>query len=424
MGLTINEQRFLNTFTISSSIGSTDDGGLHRLALSNEDKQMRDIFKQWMEEDGLNVRIDDFGNMYGRREGKLKDAPVVAFGSHLDTQPTGGRFDGILGVLSALEVIRVLNDEQYMTDYPLEIINFTNEEGARFRPPMLGSGGVAKVFDKNTIYSTTDDNGHLYEETLEAIDYKGNKENRLGQIKNFVELHIEQGPILEKEGKDIGIVSGIQGMNWLNIEIKGATNHAGPTPMDSRKDSLAAAAEMIVKAHTLPNQFPGLLTTVGKIDNYPNTVNVVSGHTTFKLDIRHPNNQVREMAIVKFKREIKAIAASSQVQVEITEDWDSPTVDFDDGVLQAIETACNKRGYSTLMMFSGPGHDAKYMSYLGKTAMIFVKSIDGISHNEKELTLKSDLVKGANVLLDVVLQLASQKPEVDKNEKVRSSLTN
>jgi|SRR5690625_239466 len=424
MRLTINEQRFLNTFTISSSIGTTDKGGLHRLALSNEDKQMRDIFKQWMEEDGLSVRIDDFGNMYGRREGKLKDAPAVAFGSHLDTQPTGGRFDGILGVLSALEVIRVLNDEQYMTDYPLEIINFTNEEGARFRPPMLGSGGVAEVFDKNTIYSKTDDNGHLYEEALEAIGYKGNEENRLGQIKNFVELHIEQGPILEKEEKDIGIVSGIQGMNWFNIEIKGATNHAGPTPMDSRKDSLAAAAEMIVRAHALPNQFPGLLTTVGKVDNYPNVVNVVSGHTTIKLDIRHPNDQVREAAIAQFKSDIEAIAASSQVQVGITEDWDSPTVHFDDEVLQAIETASNRHGYSIHTMFSGPGHDAKYMSYLGKTAMIFVKSIDGVSHNEKELTLEHDLVKGTNVLLDVVLQLANQKYKEVKNEEVKTSLTN
>lgn len=408
MAFTINEDRFLNTFTISSSIGTTENGGLNRLALSNKDKEIRDVFIKWLKEAGLTVRIDDFGNIYGRREGKLKDAPAVAMGSHLDTQPTGGCYDGVLGVLSALEVIRVLNDEQIETDYPIEIINFTNEEGARFRPPMLGSGGVAGVFEKKFVYESTDDNGTTYESALKEIGYQGKKENRIRDAKNFIEIHIEQGPILDQKDKDIGVVGGIQGMSWLHIDVIGATNHAGPTPMDSRKDALVAASAMILKANELPQKFPGLLTTVGKIDNHPNVVNVISGETSFKLDIRHPEDGVRDEAIDYFKKEIKKIASKYQTEVSITSDWDSPAVHFSEEVIDAITDSSHELGYSTYDLFSGPGHDAKYMSVLANTGMIFVKSIDGISHNEKELTQDEDLIKGANVLLSVMLRLANK----------------
>lgn len=409
MTLTINEQRFLDTFTISSRIGAMNNGGLHRLALSAEDKEMRDIFKVWMEQAGLSVRIDDFGNMYGRREGKLKDAPAVAFGSHLDTQPTGGKFDGVLGVLSALEVVRVLNEHDIVTDYPLEIINFTNEEGARFRPPMLGSGGITGVFEKEKIYTTSDNTGISYKDALEKTGYVGKAEHRAVNIKNFVELHIEQGPILEQINKDIGIVSGIQGMSWLHIEVDGKTNHAGPTPMVYRKDALVAASEMIVQAHKLPNAFTGLLTTVGLIENHPNVVNVVPGKTTFKLDIRHPDDTVREQAITHFKQMIGKIASNYEVKVKTNVDWDSPAVHFANEVQEAVKIASEELGYSTHKMFSGPGHDAKYMNKIAKTGMIFVKSINGISHNEKEYTHEKDLVKGANVLLSVVMHLSTLK---------------
>lgn len=407
--LQINETRFLDTFKHSSSIGATAKGGLHRLALSQEDKEMRDVFVAWMKEAGLNVRVDDFGNIYGRREGKIKDAPVVAIGSHLDTQPTGGRFDGILGVLAALEVVRVLNDHQIETDYPIEIVNFTNEEGARFGPPMLGSGGLTEVFTQEFVYQSTDENGVTYKEALEEIGYLGKVENRLSHAKNFVELHIEQGPVLEEKDLTIGIVEGIQGMSWLKVNITGKNSHAGPTPMESRKDALVVAAKMIVAANEITKQYKGLLTTVGKITNYPNVENIVPGEVEIKIDIRHPDDNVRKQATEQLIEQYSAIAHNHKVEMTCTTEWDSTATIFADEVIEAVESACETLEYSSLKMFSGAGHDAKYMNEITKTGMIFVKSIDGISHNEAELTLDEDLVKGANVLLHVVLQLANNK---------------
>src|SRR5690625_3585013 len=212
MNININEERFLDTLEVSSSIGKNEKGGLSRLALSESDRKMRDIFIDWLEQEGLAVRIDDFGNIYGRREGKLKDAPAVAIGSHLDTQPTGGRYDGILGVLAGLEVIRTLNENEIETKHPIEIINFTNEEGARFTPPMLGSGGIAGVFSKDYVYKRADDKLISFETALKEIGYQGIADNRIKNVKNYIELHIEQGPILEIENKDIGVVTGIQGI--------------------------------------------------------------------------------------------------------------------------------------------------------------------------------------------------------------------
>lgn len=405
--LQINESRFLDTFKHSSSIGATAKGGLHRLALSQEDKQMRDLFVDWMREAGLAVRVDDFGNIYGRREGKDNNAPVVAIGSHLDTQPTGGRFDGVLGVLAALEVVRVLNDHQIETDFPIEIVNFTNEEGARFGPPMQGSGGLTEVFTQDFVYGSTDKEGITFKEALEEIGYLGEKENRLTIAKNYVELHIEQGPVLEEKDLSIGIVEGIQGMSWLKVHIKGRNSHAGPTPMESRKDALVVAAKMIIAANEITKQYPGLLTTVGKINNYPNVENIVPGEVEIKIDIRHPEDDIRKQATEELIEQCSAIAHHHQVEMTCTTEWDSSATIFADEVIEAVEEACDLLNYSSMKMFSGAGHDAKYMNEITKTGMIFVKSIGGISHNEAELTLDEDLVKGANVLLHVVLQLAN-----------------
>lgn len=406
--LQINETRFLNTFKHSSSIGATANGGLNRLALTKEDKQMRDLFVEWMRAANLDVRIDDFGNIYGKRAGKIKDGPVVAIGSHLDTQPTGGRFDGVLGVLAALEVVRTLNDAQTETDYPIEIVNFTNEEGARFGPPMLGSGGLSGVFTKEFVYGSTDEKGVTYEQALKEINYVGEEENRLKHVKNYVELHIEQGPILESRDLSIGIVAGIQGMSWMKVNIKGRNSHAGPTPMENRKDALVAAAKMIVAANDLTKDYPGLLTTVGKIANFPNVENIVPGEVEMKIDVRHPDDDVRKLAVEDLIEKCSAIALSNQVEITCITEWDASATKFSPEVMGAIENACETLQYSTLEMYSGAGHDAKYMNEITETGMIFVKSIGGISHNEAELTLDEDLVKGANVLLQVVLQLANK----------------
>lgn len=407
--LEINKKRFLDTFTISSSIGATNKGGLDRLALTKEDKEIRDIFVQWLKEAGLAVRIDDFGNIYGRREGKIKNAPSVTMGSHLDTQPTGGRYDGILGVLAALEVIRALNDHHDETDYPIEIINFTNEEGARFRPPMLGSGGLTEIFTKEMVYQSKDDEGILYKDALKAINYLGKKTSRIKNVKNYVELHIEQGPILDEKDISIGIVEGIQGISWLNVKVTGVTNHAGPTPMKNRKDAIIPAARMIYAANELTKQFDGLLTNVGKVNSFPNVVNIVPGVVEFKVDIRHQDDVIRRAAIEQYIENVSTTALMHHVEVEITTDWHSDAVHFSEEVCDTVAAAANLFDYSSLRLFSGAGHDAKYMSSMTETGMIFVKSIDGISHNEGEFTPDEDLVKGANVLLHVIKQLATKK---------------
>ncbi|MBU8769365.1 M20 family metallo-hydrolase [Cytobacillus oceanisediminis] len=404
--LMVNRKRLLDTINVSSSIGALENGGLNRLALTEEDKKMRNIFVKWLQEEKLNVRVDDLGNIYGRRKGKFNDSPAVAIGSHLDTQPCGGRFDGILGVLTALEVVRTLNENNIETDYPIEIVNFTNEEGARFEPPMLGSGGVAGEFTKDFIYNTKDIENISFQEALKKIQYMGDEKHRLRDIKYFIELHVEQGPILEKNNKLIGIVEGIQGISWLNVKVVGETNHAGPTPMEDRKDALAPSAKMVTKVYEITNEIEGMKTTVGKLNVKPNITNVIPGEVEFMIDVRHKDDEIRAGTIDRLREQLGTIAVMNNVEVTISTDWNSDAVLFSSEVMDAISEAAGVLGYSTLRLFSGPGHDAKYISKMADTGMIFLPSINGISHNEKELTLEDDIEKGANVLLNTILKLA------------------
>ncbi|MGM8364515.1 Zn-dependent hydrolase [Virgibacillus sp. W0181] len=407
MVLTINESRFLKNFAISSSIGATKHNGLHRLTLSKEDKQMRDVYKKQLQEAGLKVRIDDYGNMYARREGRQKNAPAVTFGSHLDTQFNGGRFDGVLGVLAGLEVMEILNDKQIETDFPLELINFTNEEGARFNPPIIGSGAVTGQFSKDYVYNLQDEEGVRFEDALTDIGYKGKEENRLGETKCFVELHIEQGPILENENKDIGIVQGLQGLTRLNVVVNGFTNHAGGARMKDRKDALLAAAHMIVTVNKMTEEIEGLRITVGKINNYPNSINVIPGKVSFVIDIRHPNDEMKNKSVKLIQERLQKVAGENNVTCETNVDWAYDMVPFDQEIIEKISDSSKELNYSMLDLYGGPGHDAKYMSTYTPTGLIFVKSIDGISHNENELTEDGDLIKGANVLLNTILKLAT-----------------
>lgn len=404
--LMVNRKRLLDTINVSSSIGALENGGLNRLALTEEDKKMRNIFVKWLQEEKLDVRVDDLGNIYGRRKGKFNDSPAVAIGSHLDTQPCGGRFDGILGVLTALEVVRTLNENNIETDYPIEIVNFTNEEGARFEPPMLGSGGVAGEFTTDFIYNTKDNENISFQEALKKIQYMGDEKHRLRDIKYFIELHVEQGPILEKNNKLIGIVEGIQGISWLNVKVVGETNHAGPTPMEDRKDALAPSAKMVTKVYEITNEIEGLKTTVGKLNVKPNITNVIPGEVEFMIDVRHKDDEIRAGTIDRLREQLGTIAVMNNVEVTISTDWNSDAVLFSSEVMDAISEAAGVLGYSTLRLFSGPGHDAKYISKMADTGMIFLPSINGISHNEKELTLEDDIEKGANVLLNTILKLA------------------
>ncbi|ASF38873.1 Zn-dependent hydrolase [Halobacillus halophilus] len=403
---TINEERLFRMLSKSSETGAIPENGLRRLALSDKDQEMRNIFKEWCNEAGLTLRVDDLGNMYASREGK-KDLPPVVLGSHLDTQPAGGRFDGVLGVLLALEVIHTLNDNGIETERPLEIVNFTNEEGARFEPPMLGSGGIAGVFDQDYVYSRKDADGFRFLEELERIGYKGEKENRLGDFHSFLELHIEQGPILEDENKQIGVVEGVQGINWLEVTITGEADHAGPTPMHLRKDALMAAAEIM-------NQLEKEITTtdvtvtVGKISVSPNSVNCVPGEAHFTVDIRSANDDLRKEAFEGTMNTIRRVSQNRDVGVEMTELWETEKIDFDRSITEVIENSATELGYSSKRMLSGAGHDAKYVNNLGPTAMIFVPSVNGKSHVPSELTLDQDIVSGANTLYHTVLTLSNE----------------
>jgi len=413
--LQVNRSRLLKTISESSSIGSTKNGGLSRLALTKEDQVMRDKLVEWLKDAGLQVRIDDFGNVYGRREGKLKDAEPVVIGSHLDTQPSGGRYDGVIGVLSALEVIRCLNDRNTSTDYPIEIVNFTGQEGARFRPPMLGSAGIAGAFTKEYIYSRKDAAGIAFKDALQQIGYMGDEQNRLKQAKNYIELHIEQGSILDRENISIGIVEGIQGMSWLRVKVIGEANHAGPTKMEDRNDALIPVAKMILKVRELTDEIEELTTTIGKMDVKPNISNIIPGEVEFSIDVRHSNNTIRFHAIESLKEQLSAIAFIHDVQMTISTTWSSDAIEFSNDIREHINEAAKKFGYSRRSLYSGPGHDATYMSQIANTGMIFVKSVNGMSHNEQEYTPDEDIVKGANTLLDVALNLANEG-EINQKE--------
>ncbi len=405
--LRINIDRLMNTIEESAKIGGLSGGGISRLALTDEDKKMRDIFIQWLKDSGLEVRVDDFGNIYGRREGKNPDASPVLIGSHLDTQPEGGRFDGILGVLAGFEVIRTLNEFNIQTDRPIEIINFTNEEGSRFEPPILGAGGVSGHFDQDFIYSRKDRDGKTFLEELKRIGYHGEKGHRVQNSHCYIELHIEQGPVLEHKGIDIGAVTGIQGMDWLEIKITGQSDHAGPTPMNMRKDALYVAAKLIqIIRDTITSQNSEATATVGRMEIKPNSINCVPGEVVFSLDVRHSENAVKERLTQLIIEKLSISAAAEQVMIETKKIWETSASHFSAKLIDIISDTAEELGYSHQKMISGAGHDSKYMNEITPTAMIFVPSADGKSHCQEEFTSMDAIDKGTNVLLHTVCKLA------------------
>ncbi|MFK2826452.1 M20 family metallo-hydrolase [Bacillus sp. B190/17] len=405
--VSINLNRLMQTIEASAQIGALPKGGIRRLALTNEDQHMRDLFVKWLKEAGLTVRIDDFGNMYGRKEGLNPDASALLIGSHLDTQPEGGRYDGILGVLSALEVLRTLNEQKIKLERPVEIVCFTNEEGARFEPPIMGAGGLAGVFDESFVFSRTDKDGKTFEEELKRIGYQGQKENRAENIFSYIELHIEQGPVLEHENIDIGIVTGIQGMNWLEAKVIGQSDHAGPTPMSMRKDALLAASKMITTINQVVLEQDNEATaTVGRLSLTPHSINCVPGEVIFSIDVRHSDDRIRKHLLNEIQQRISTIAVIENVQIEIKEIWETPSSHFSTQLIDCISEEADRLGYSTKKMISGAGHDAKYMNKLADTAMIFVPSVDGKSHCQEEFTKEDHIKRGANLLLHVVQKIA------------------
>ncbi len=401
--LTINPQRLWDSIMETAKFGGTPKGGIKRLTVSDEDKKVRDWFKAECEKLGMTVEVDEVGNMFALRPGKRKDVLPIALGSHLDTQPTGGKFDGVLGVLSPLEAMRTLVDMGYESNAPLMIVNWTNEEGSRFAPAMLASGVYAGVFTPEFAYSREDRQGIKFGDELTRIGYRG--KHKAGSIKfgAMFELHIEQGPILEAESKMIGIVTGVQGMRWYEVTVKGQESHTGATPMGLRKNALLGASRMIEAIHQVGmKHLPGVA-SVGLIENRPNSRNVVPGEVFFTVDLRHPDEAVLDQMEAEYQAALPKIAAELNLELEEKCIWKSPAVKFAPELIECVRLGVKQAGFSSREMASGAGHDAAYIARVAPTTMIFVPCLGGISHNESESTTLEECAAGAQVLLNAVM---------------------
>jgi len=402
--LTINPQRLWDALMDTAKFGGTAKGGIKRLTVSDEDKKVRDWFKAECEKLGCKVDVDEVGNMFATRPGRSKDLLPIAMGSHLDTQPTGGKFDGVLGVLGALEALRTMVDMGYETNAPIMIANWTNEEGSRFAPAMLCSGVYAGVFTPDFAWEREDRSGVKLGDELIRIGYKG--PHKAGAIKfsAMFELHIEQGPILEAEGKVVGVVTGVQGMRWYEVTLKGQESHTGATPMGLRRNALLAAAQMISAINDIGfAHLPGVA-SVGLIENRPNSRNVVPGEVFFTVDLRHPDEAVLDLMEKDFRKVIAKIAEAGRVSLDEKRIWNSPAVKFATELIDCVRKGVAQAGFASRDMASGAGHDAAYIARVAPTTMIFVPCLGGISHNEEESTTLEECAAGAQVLLNAVLE--------------------
>jgi N-carbamoyl-L-amino-acid hydrolase len=393
-----------------AKIGATPGGGVQRLTLSDEDKQARDLFVKWLEELSLEISIDEMGNIFGRRAGKNNDLPPVMSGSHIDSQPKGGRFDGILGVMGPLEVLRTLHENNVETERPIMIVDWTNEEGSRFAPALVASGVWAAALERDWVYDRTDINGKRFEDELIRIGYKGSVPCRKWPLHCYYEYHIEQGPMLEREAKIIGAPKGILCLHWYDVYLEGEANQVGPTPMEGRHDALCAAAEMILKVNELPDRMGGnMVATVGEIQNYPNSRNIIPDKVHFTVDIRSWDDDHAIKAWDLVRKDFETIAAGRGCPIKIEETWRVEHSPFNEKMVQGILQTAGELGYSNLHMVSGAGHDASYMNQVTDTAMIFIPSIGGRSHVEVENSRWQDCEAGANVLLHAMLKSANDK---------------
>jgi N-carbamoyl-L-amino-acid hydrolase len=401
--LQVNGERLWNTIMETARFGGTEKGGVCRLTLSDADRQVRDWFVEQCQDAGCTVSIDEMGNIFARRPGKTNSLPPIAIGSHLDTQPSGGKFDGIAGVLCGLEVLRSLNEAGYATAAPLELIDWTNEEGSRFTPPMLASGVFAGVFERDFTYAVEDRDGKKFVEELECIGYRGTgrcPDHRLGA---YFELHIEQGPVLAAENEMIGVVTGMQGQKWYEVIVTGQDAHAGSTPMRLRHDALVASARMIEAIQGLALEHAPAVATVGLVNVRPNSRNVIPGSVFFTIDIRHPEDEVLSRMDGELRQKVGAIAIESDVDVKLDNIWNVASMEFDEECKNHIRGAAEKLGYRHRDMISGAGHDAVYIARVAPTGMIFIPCEGGISHNELENTTPEYVTAGANVLLHTVM---------------------
>ena len=411
MPVAIDRERFVETMQAQADIGGTEGGGLHRLTLSDADREVRDWFCERLADAGLDVRVDEFGNVFGRREGTDPDAGTILLGSHLDSQPYGGIYDGPLGVLAALELVRSLNDEGIETTHPIEVVDWTNEEGSRFQPAMQGSGVWAGAHDIDEEYARTDTDGRTVESELERIGYRGDAPAEPQyDYDAYLELHVEQGPYLEENEKDVGVVEGIVGFTWGAITFHGEADHSGPTPMHHRSDALVAAADVVTAIRRIPDALgERTVATTGYIDAEPNSINIIPGEVTFTWGLRDPDEERVEAGRERILREAECAAEREGVDWEYEDRmWTAP-VQFADRTVDAVQSAAEERGYDHMRLVSGAGHDATHMAGLMDTAMVFAVSEDGKSHNEAEYTSWDDCYAAADTLANAAFELATEE---------------
>lgn len=402
---TCNRSRLQSLVERFSQFGATANGGVTRLSLSKEDILARDYFREICKELGMDIKTDDMGNVYATLPGK-KDCPPIVIGSHLDSVEKGGRFDGVLGILTGIEAIRTLKDNDIEPEIPLMLVNFTNEEGARFDPAMMSSGVIASKFSREKMLRSSDKNGITFQEALQASGYEGEQGNRLTEALAYIELHIEQGPVLAAKQCDIGVVEGVLGMVCYEITVTGESNHAGTTPMSMRNDPMIVASRLISSLHEQLGKIDEeLVFTFGRMHVTPNIHTVIPNEVVFTIDSRHQSPEVMSQV----EKVLAGVTSEENgCRIQPVKLWGRETVFFDAAICGEVEKSCAEFGYSHHRMFSGAGHDAQYIASIIPSAMIFVPSIGGKSHCEEEETTFEDCAKGADVLLETVLSLQTK----------------
>ncbi|MER9136266.1 Zn-dependent hydrolase [Mesorhizobium sp. M0830] len=405
--LRINSDRLWDSIMEMAKIGPGIAGGNNRQTVTDEDGEGRHLFKRWCDAAGLEMGVDEMGTMFARREGTDPSLPPVYVGSHLDTQPTGGKYDGVLGVLGGLEVVRSLNDLGIKTKHPIVVTNWTNEEGARFAPAMMASGVFAGVLDQADVYGHTDQQGKKFGEELERIGWKGTEKVGDRKIHAFFELHIEQGPILEDEGIDIGVVTHGQGLKWLQVTLTGKEAHTGSTPMPKRRNAGLGMARVIELVHEIAMDYqPDAVGAVGHMEVYPNSRNIIAGRTVFTIDIRSPEKEVLDAMDGRIREGIDTICEALDIRYQVEQVGAFDPVTFDAGCVKAIRDAAERLGYSHRNIVSGAGHDACWINRVAPTAMVMCPCVDGLSHNEAEEITKEWASAGADVLFHAVVETA------------------
>ena len=406
--ISINSDRLWNSLMTMAKIGPGIAGGNNRQTVTVEDGEARKLLQKWSEDAGMTMKVDELGSMFFKRKGTDKNALPVVIGSHLDTQPTGGKYDGVLGVLAGLEIVRTLNDLNIQTKHPILVVNWTNEEGSRFPPAMMASAGYAGIYEVNTLLSAKDAEGNIFGDELDKIGWKGSETVGSQKFHCYYELHIEQGPILETEEVDIGIVTHGQGLKWLEVKLSGVEQHTGTTPMNVRKDTSLALSEIILAVNHIANKNqPNAVGSVGHIEVSPNSRNVIAGNSLFTVDIRSPDIN----KLVKMENELKQmttdICKKYKIEFEMDQIGGFDPVAFDKECLNNIRNSANKFGYSHKDIVSGAGHDACWINTVAPSAMIMCPCVDGLSHNEAEEIKPEWASSSTNVMLHAAIASAT-----------------